>query len=140
MILLDTNVLSELMRPVPEPQVIRWLDDKPEMEVWISAVTVAEIRFGLILLPEGRRKALLIDLAEQMFQEDFGEQCLPFDCDAAIEYAQIVAKKNQEGHPISVEDAQIAAVARISGLTLATRNTKDFSGIEGLALVNPWTD
>ena len=140
MILLDTNVLSELMHPLPEPQVVRWLDARSEFDLWISAITVAEIRLGIALLPEGKRKNLLTDLAEQTFQEDFPEQCLPFDCEAAREYALIVAERNRKGSPVSVEDAQIAAVARTAGLTLATRNTKDFSGIQGLALVNPWVD
>ena len=138
MILLDTNVLSELMRPLPDPNVVRWLDAWPEWEVWISAVTVAEIQLGISLLPAGKRKALLLDLARQMFHEDFPDRCLPFDCEAAFEYALIVAKRNWQGHPISVEDAQIAAIARTAGLELATRNTKDFSDITGLKLVDPW--
>ena len=138
MILLDTNVLSELMRPSPEFQVVRWLDGISEMDVWVSAITVSEIRLGIALLPEGRRRALLMASADQMFQDEFENRCLPFDCEAAQEYARIVAKRKQVGSPVSVEDAQIAAVAQIAGLTLATRNTKDFSDIEGLALVNPW--
>jgi len=137
-ILLDTNVLSELMRPMPDPNVVRWLDVWPEWDVWISAVTVAEIRLGISLLPAGKRKALLLDIAEQVFQEDFHDRCLPFDCEAAGEYALIVAERNRQGHPISVEDAQIAAIARTAALTLATRNTKDFSGITGLELIDPW--
>lgn len=140
MILLDTNVLSELMRAIPDPQVVRWLDVRPEWEVWISAVTVAEIRLGISLLPAGKRKKLLLDLAAQMFQEDFPDRCLPFDCEAASEYALIVVERNRQGHPITVEDAQIAAIARTAGLELATRNTKDFSGITGLKLVSPWAD
>ncbi len=139
MILLDTNVLSELMRPIPDSRVVRWLDGQPEIEIWISVVTAAEIRFGLVLLPEGKRKNLLIDLAEKMLKEDFADQCLPFDCDAAREYAQIVGRRHREGRPISVEDAQIAAIAKAAGLTLATRNVKDFDGIEELEVVNPWT-
>lgn len=138
MILLDTNVLSELMRPMPDPNVVRWLDVWPEWDVWISAVTVAEIRLGISLLPAGKQKALLLDIAEQVFQEDFHDRCLPFDCEAAGEYALIVAERNRQGHPISVEDAQIAAIARTAALTLATRNTKDFSGITGLELIDPW--
>lgn len=138
MILLDTNVLSELMRPAPDPYVVRWLDAQPEWDVWISAITVAEIRLGISLLPDGSRKKLLLGLAEQMFQEDFVDRCLPFDYDAAVEYALVVPERNQLGHPISVEDAQIAAIAKTAGLTLATRNTKDFSGISGLKVVNPW--
>ena len=138
MILLDTNVLSELMRPMPDPKVVRWLDAWPEWDVWICAVTVAEIRLGISLLPAGKRKELLLDLAEQMFQEDFSDRCLPFDCEAAFEYALIVAERNRQGRPISVEDAQIAAIAGTAGLALATRNTKDFSGVKGLKLVDPW--
>ena len=140
MILLDTNVLLEAMRPSPELKVIRWLDAQPEMEVWISATTVAEIHLGIALLPDGKRKAMLFEIAEQMFLEDFSNQCLPFDCDAAREYARIIANRNQQGRPVSVEDAQIAAIAIVCGLTLATRNTKDFAGINGLALVNPWEE
>ena len=138
MILLDTNVLSELMRPMPDPNVVRWLDVWLEWDVWISAVTVAEIRLGISLLPAGKRKELLLNLAEQMFQEDFPHRCLPFDCEAAREYALIVSERNRQGHPISVEDAQIAAIARTAGLELATRNTKAFSNITGLQLVDPW--
>ena len=138
MILLDTNVLSELMRPMPDPNVVRWLDAWSEWEVWISAVTVAEIRLGISLLPAGKRKELFLNLAEQMFQEDFPDRCLPFDCEAAREYALIVSERNRQGHPISVEDAQIAAIARTAGLDLATRNTKDFSNITGLQLLDPW--
>ena len=140
MILLDTNVLSELMRPKPDSRVVQWLDSYPEHELWISSVTVAEIRLGLSLLPEGKRKDLLLGLAEQTFQEDFFERCLPFDCDAAAHYGHIVAQRRQEGRPISVEDAQIAAIALTGGLRLATRNVSDFFGIQSVDVVNPWTD
>ena len=140
MILLDTNVLSELMRPTPEPHVVRWLDARPAGEVWISAVTIAEIRLGILRLPAGQRKALLLDLVEQIFKDDFYDRCLPFDCEAAFEYAVIVDQRNRQGHPISVEDAQIAAIARTAELALTTRNTKDFSDIEGLTLHNPWAE
>ncbi len=84
MILLDTNVLSELMRLSPEPKVLRWLDSRPAVDIWISAVTVAEIRLGIALLPDGQRKELLAGLAEAMFQEDFSDCCLPFDFSAAV--------------------------------------------------------
>ena len=140
MILLDTNVLSELMRPTPDPHVVRWLDARPAGEVWISAVTIAEIRLGILQLPVGKKKTLLLDLAEQMFQEDFHDRCLPFDCEAAFEYAVIVDQRNRQGHPISVEDAQIAAIAKTAELSLTTRNIKDFSDIEGLTLLNPWAE
>lgn len=138
MILLDTNILSELMRPKPNPRVIQWLDAQREWDMWISAITVAEIRLGISLLPDGKREQSLEDLSEEMFQEDFTDRCLPFDYEAANEYARIVVERNQQGLPISVEDAQIAAIAKTGELTLATRNTKDFSHITGLNIINPW--
>jgi len=138
MILLDTNVLSELMRPSPDRRVVKWLDARSDSDLWISAVTVAEIRLGLSLMPDGARKTPLLELAEQMFNEDFSERCLPFDCEAALQYGLIVSERNRQGRPISVEDAQIAAIAITSGLVLATRNVSDFKAIKGLRVVNPW--
>lgn len=138
MILLDTNVLSELMRPSPNDCVVQWIDALPEGDIWISAVTVGEVRLGLALLPEGRRKQILSDLAERMFNEEFSEKCLPFDYQAAGEYAKIVSSRSRQGRPITVEDAQIAAIAITADLALASRNTKDFQGLEKLKLVNPW--
>jgi len=138
MILLDANVLSELMRPDPNENVVQWMDALPDGDIWISAVAVAEIRVGLALLPEGRRKQILTVLAEEMFKEEFSEKCLPFDYQAAGEYAAIVSTRSRQGRPITVEDAQIAAIAITANLELATRNTKDFLDIEGLKLINPW--
>ncbi len=140
MILLDTNVISEAMRPSPNPDVIHWLDAQPARDVWISAITIAEIRLGIMRLPQGKRRDVLSDLAEKMFREDFANLCLPFDCDAARQYAHIVSQRNKQGRPVSVEDAQIAAIAIVGGLVLATRNTGDFYDIKGLALLNPWED
>jgi len=130
MILLDTNILSELMRPVPEPSVLHWIDGIKEIDTWISAITVSEIKLGIAILPAGRRKTLFFELADEVFIGDFQNRCLPFDCEASQEYVRIVAERKQAGLPITVEDAQIAAIAITAGLTLATRNTKDFSGIE----------
>jgi predicted nucleic acid-binding protein len=138
MTLLDTNIVSELMRPAPEPKVVEWLDAQPAGEMWISAVTVGEIRLGIEMLPDGRRRTRLAALAHAMIQEDFADRCLPYDGPAAAEYAAIVAARTRLGRPISVEDAQIASIARSAGLTLATRNTRDFSDIDRLPLVNPW--
>ncbi|MCA1787967.1 MAG: type II toxin-antitoxin system VapC family toxin [Desulfobacteraceae bacterium] len=140
MILLDTNVLSELMRPAPNPQIVNWLDTLNETEIWISAVTLSEIFMGIALLPDGKRKRKLLEAAQQMFQEDFEGHCLPFDCESASAYAGIISECKGKGRPISVEDAQIASIALTAELTLATRNVKDFSGIETLELFNPWTD
>jgi len=140
LILLDTNVLSELMRPKPESIVVRWVDGRQECDVWISAITVAEIRLGIELLPNGKRKSLLISMADHMFHEEFAGRCLPFDYEAACKYSQIVADRSRKGKPISVEDAQIAAIAITADLSLATRNIKDFEGIEELNVINPWFD
>jgi len=139
MILLDTNVLSELMRPMPEPKVLTWVDAQSDLNLWTSAITVAEIRLGIQLLPLSRRRTVISELAEQMFKCDFAGRCLPFDFLAADQYAAIVAMRTYLGRPISVEDAQIAAIASTRGLALATRNTKDFLDIAGLELIDPWT-
>ncbi len=125
MILLDTNVLSELMKSVPDRRVVQWMDAFPASEFFISAVSVAEISLGIALLPKGRRKSDLAKAAGLMFAE-FSTPCLPFDENAALRYAALVAGQTQTGRPISVEDAQIAAIAIIHGLKLATRNTRDF--------------
>lgn len=138
MILLDTNVVSELMRPVPNAGVIGLLDSYPVSDVWICAITVAEIYLGIALLAEGKRKAVLHAAAERMFIEDFSGRCLPFDCRAGREYAGIIKARGESGRPVSVEDAQIAAVAAVGGLVLVTRNTRDFSEIAGWGLINPF--
>ena len=138
MILLDTNIISELMRPAPNSSVVFWLDDQVETEIWISAVTMSEILLGLALLPDGKRKRNLVEIASQMFENDFAMRCLPFDCEAAEVYAWIVSQRNRKGCPISVEEAQIASIAITADLTLATRNVKDFIDIEKLKLINPW--
>lgn len=138
MILLDTNVLSEFMRPTPAPQVVTWLDAQNVDHVWVSAISRAEIELGIALLPDGQRKLGLQMAASAMFREDFAEHCLPFDESAATAYAGIVALRTRLGRPVSVEDVQIAAIALARGLVLATRNTRDFELIEGLSVVNPW--
>lgn len=138
MILLDTNVLSEFMRPAPSVQVVTWLDAQASGQVWVCAVTRAEIELGVALLPDGQRKLGLQMAARAMFAEEFVGRCLPFDEQAATRYASIVASRIRLGRPISVEDAQIAAIALVHGLMLATRNERDFALIEGLSVVNPW--
>ena len=135
--LLDTNILSELMRPSPFPAVVEWLDAQPAEQLFISAVTQAEIELGLALLPEGRRKNELLQAAKEIFSL-FDGRNLPFDAAAAQEYALIVAARVKAGRPVSVEDAQIAAVARANNLRLVTRNSKDFELIDGLIVINPW--
>lgn len=137
-ILLDTNVLSELMRPAPAVAVMDWFDRQHEAVFYASAITRAEILLGVALLPAGKRRDRLAEVAEQMFDEDFSGRCLPFDEASANEYALLVADRSRRGKAISTEDAQIAAIALVHGMPLATRNGKDFAGIDGLAVVNPW--
>ncbi|MGC9236755.1 MAG: type II toxin-antitoxin system VapC family toxin [Thiomonas sp.] len=138
MILLDTNVLSECMRPDPSARVMAWLDAQAAGQLWVCAISRAEIELGIALLVDGRRKHALRTAAEAMFAEDFGGRCLSFDAVAASRYAALVSSRMRLGRPISVEDAQIAAIALAHGMTLATRHTRDFEAIEGLLVVDPW--
>jgi predicted nucleic acid-binding protein len=136
--LLDTNVISELMRPKPDENVVAWLDRQNDENVWICSITQAEILAGLALMPEGKRKNGLADVAVAMFKEDFANRCLAFNDEAARHYANIISERSRQGKPISVEDAQIAAIARANGLSIATRNVKDSADINGLSVFNPW--
>lgn len=138
MILLDTNVLSELMKASPNTRVLDWVDHHPPTNLWVSAVSKAEIELGIALLPSGKRQDALALAADAIFADDFAERCLPFDDAAASQYAQLVAHRTHLGLPISTEDAQIAAIALTHGLTLATRNVTDFGEIAGLSVLNPW--
>jgi len=135
---LDTNVLSELMRPRPDADVVAWFADRPQTGFLITAITRAEIMLGIELLPPGRRREALAGAATQMFSEEFGKFCLPFDAQAADIYAGIVANRTRAGQPISTEDGQIAAIALAQALPLVTRNTRDFANIEGLRMIDPW--
>jgi predicted nucleic acid-binding protein len=137
MILLDTNVISEWMKPAPDPRVLDWLDAQPAGGLFISAIAKAEIEAGIALLPEGKRRTALHRAAEVVFDELSG-RCLALDCDAAAEYARILTLCRRAGRPISVEDAQIAAIARRHSMNLATRNTTDFDCVSDLQLIDPW--
>lgn len=137
MIVLDTNIISELMRSAPAAPVVAWVDRQPAEEVCTTSVTLAEVRYGIARLPAGRRRDLLDAVADDVFG-GFEEQVLPFDAGAAAHYARIVVERERAGTPISGFDAQIAAVCRTHRAGLATRNTDDFDGL-GLDLVNPWT-
>ncbi|NHZ72311.1 MAG: PIN domain-containing protein [Aquificales bacterium] len=137
MILLDTNVLSELMKSKPDKRVISWLDEQLADTIFISAITRAEIESGIALLPKGQRKQKIETAAQNMFAI-FSNRCLTFGEMAAIQYGQLVAKRTRKGRPITVEDAQIAAIALAGGLQLATRNVKDFEEIPDLIVINPW--
>lgn len=137
MYLLDTNILSELMRPKPNRDVIRWLDQQFSNDLYISSITIAEIHLGIALLPDGKRKKTL-RLAADFALQDFAENQLNFSEKSAVEYANIVAKRIKVGRPISVEDAQIASIALANKANLVTRNVNDFDRIDGLNIVNPF--
>ncbi|KAA8384976.1 MULTISPECIES: type II toxin-antitoxin system VapC family toxin [Acetobacteraceae] len=139
MIVLDTNILSELMRSGPDGAVLAWMSRQSMMTLFITAITQAEILYGLALLPEGRRRDLLIAAARAMFEEDFSGRILPFDGEAARVYAEIASRRRQAGEPISQFDAQIAAITQSRGASLATRNTRDFLNC-GITLINPWDE
>lgn len=135
--LLDTNVVSELMRPVPHATVLAWLNNQPADTLWLNSVVVSELLYGVARLPDGKRRAQLALAVQAMLAEDFSGRVLPFDLEAAVVYADLVAMRDRQGQPMDVADAQIAAICLAHGATLATRNTKHFEGV-GLTLMNPW--
>ncbi|PZR45668.1 type II toxin-antitoxin system VapC family toxin [Paraburkholderia fungorum] len=137
MIVLDTNVLSETLRPLPDAKVMAWLAAQPRGALFTTTVTRAEIRYGLHLLPDGSRKSVLSAAIDAIFTEDFSGRLLSFDSDAAEEYARIAMSRRNDGRPISQFDAMIAATARSRGAALATRNVKDFTGCN-IAVIDPW--
>jgi toxin FitB len=137
MIILDTNVLSELMKAKPAKKVSEWAGSQPASSLFITAVTQAEILYGIRLLPDGRRRDSIAIAAKAMFDEDFNDRILAFNSDAAAAYADIAVIRRNKGKPISQFDAQIAAITRSTGAALATRNASDFEDCE-IELINPW--
>ena len=137
MILLDTNVISELMRTEPAQIVLDWFGDHDSGDLFISAVTEAELRTGVAILPDGQRRDRLQLAIDAMIYQDFQGRVLPFDSLAAKAYAEIAAQRRAAGHPIAEADCQIAAIARASDASIATRNVKDFDGC-GIRVINPW--
>ncbi len=137
MIVLDTTVLSELMRSEPAASVFTWVAGQKRAELYTTSVSKAEILYGIAALPEGRRRSALAAAAEAMFAEDFEGRVLPFDEAATVHYAEIVAARRRQGRPIEAFDAQIAATVRVASAALATRDIGDFAGC-GLSLINPW--
>lgn len=137
MIVLDTNVLSEEMKPAPDAAVHRWLLGQNAGDLFTTAVTEAEIRLGIAILPDGKRKQELETAASRILAL-FDGRILPFDSAAAPEFARIVAERRRMGRPVADFDAQIAAITLSRGMTLATRNGPDFVGT-GLAVIDPWT-
>jgi len=136
-IILDTNIISELTRAVPEARVISWLDSLPAEETAITAITAAELRYGVRRSPAGRRKNELSEAVHALINADFHSRVEPFDVLAADQYAEVVAERERTGRPISTSDAQIAAICRVLAATLATRNTSDFTNT-GVKLIDPW--
>lgn len=134
MIVIDTNVVSEMMHKEPDRQVLGWSDAAGRLHT--TAITLAEVDYGIARLPEGRRKDQLVAAAASLFVE-FEEMILPFDARAARRYGSVVADRERVGLPITAADAQIAAICAAWGAILATRKTDDFSGT-GVRLVNPW--
>ena len=137
MIVLDTNVVSELMKPAPADAVVRWIADQPAVSLYTTTITQAEILHGIVLLPAGKRRAALEAAAEAMFAQEFNGRVLPFGSEAARAYAQIASQRRRLGRPISQFDAQIAAIARLARGAVATRNGRDFEDC-GIDVLNPW--
>ena len=136
--LIDTNVLSELMRENPAPQVLAWFAGQNANLMQTSVITQAEILAGIALLPAGKRREAMALAACQIFEEDFLGRCIDFGGQATGRYAMIRAQRQLAGRPIDTTDAQIAAIALQANLILVTRNTKDFEGIDDLQVINPW--
>lgn len=137
MIVLDTNVLSELMRPKPSERVVVWIAGQPLADLSTTAITEAEIFYGIELLAKGKRRDGLLAAAEGIFTEDFAGRVLAFENDAARHFARIVAHRRTLGRPISHADAQIAAIARAHGAKLATGNGPDFANCD-ITVIDPW--
>jgi toxin FitB len=136
-IVLDTNVVSELMRSEPAAGVIEWVDRQSDTALYLTAITVAELLYGVARLPDGQRKTNLSVSIEALLAEDFEHRVAPFDETAAAHYANIVVSRERVGRPISTADAQIAATCRSYGAILVTRNVDDFADT-GIVIVNPW--
>lgn len=136
-ILLDTNVISEVMRPNPSGNVINWLNSRNNTGLYISSITIAEICYGLRILPEGLRRQLLQSRFEQFISQGFADNIITFDESAARAYAEIMGTRKEMGRPMSLPDGQIAAIAQTNFLSLATRNIADFESCE-IELINPF--
>lgn len=138
MIVLDTNVVSELMRTRPEPGVVRWVDHHSPDGYALTAISVAELRFGILRLPSGRRREALGRAFGLVLEEDLGGRILPFDAEAAEVHASMSAAAELTGRTRPIADGQIAAICTARGLPLATRNVRDFDG-QGIDLLDPWS-
>lgn len=137
MIIVDTNVVSALMRRTPDAQVVAWLDTQRADDIWTTAITVFEIRYGLALLPQGRRRRDLEEAFDLVLEADLERRVLEFDAGAAIAAAALAAKRHRAGRPVDLRDTQIAGVAQHRRAAVATRNVKHFADLD-VAVVDPW--
>jgi predicted nucleic acid-binding protein len=137
LIILDTNVLSALMRDEPEEPVVRWLDRQPAQSVWITTITLFEARFGIALLPKGKRQRALDASLLRVVQEDLESRVVGFDNAAAIEAAALAATRQKAGRHVDLRDTQIAGIALARRASLATRNVKHFHGLK-IQVIDPW--
>lgn len=137
MIVLDTNVISELLRPAPAEQVISWIASQPLDNLYTTSITQAEMFYGVLILPEGNRRTKLEQAIAAIFREDFAGRILPFDAGAALAFAKIAAQRKLSGRIISQADTQIAAIAHFRQAHLATRNISDFADLS-IPQINPW--
>lgn len=138
MILLDTNVLSALMRRKSDPVVVAWLDSQPPESIWTTAITVFEIRFGIEILSSGRQRRSLENAFAQALERDFDGRVLPFDQPAAQAAGAIAAERRRAGRTVEIRDVQIAGIAAARKAMLATRNTRHFEEV-GINVINPWS-
>ena len=137
MIIIDTNVVSELMRATPDPAVLAWFAGHAADTLFLTAISEAELRTGAAILPVGQRRDRLVGAIDAMIDQDFAGRILPFDSPAARCYAETAAARRAAGKPIMDADCQIAAIARACNAAIATRNVKDFEGC-GIDVINPW--
>lgn len=137
MIILDTNVLSALMRPTPDRAAATWLDGQPSQSVWTTSVTVFEIEFGIAVLPRGRRRTALEAGFTRLVEDALENRILPFDRAAAIAAARLAAERRAGGRPVDIRDTQIAGIAIAHRAVVATRNVRHFHGM-GMAVIDPW--
>ena len=137
MVVLDTNVMSALMRPDADPTIAHWIAKHQTSSLFVTAVTEAELRFGLAIMPPGKRRDGLAAGLERMLRAGFANRVLAFDSGAARAYAEIAAARRSKGRPISQADCQIAAIAQAQGMAVATRNIRDFSDT-GIEVIDPW--
>ena len=137
MFVLDTNVVSELIRPIPEPAVVAWIAAREASRLFLTALSEAELRFGVAIMPAGARRDVVGTAIDALLREDFSGRILPFDSPAAAAYAELAASRRAAGRRAAHADAQIAAVASARGMSVVTRNVADFTGM-GVEVVDPW--